>query len=62
MSDRMDTLPIFRRRADDERTVAEREWRAALKPSKPQEACDIGLFGDEVRQRELPIRLDQTRQ
>jgi hypothetical protein len=46
----MDTLPIFRRRAADERIMAEREWKAALKPGKPQEPCDHGLFGDEARQ------------
>jgi hypothetical protein len=46
----MDTLPVFRRRADDERIMAEREWKAGLKPAKPQEPCDHGLFGDEARQ------------
>ena len=46
----METLPVFRRRADDERIVAEREWKAGLKPTKPQEPCDHGLFGDEARQ------------
>jgi hypothetical protein len=53
MNDREETLPVFRRRADDQRTVAEREWKAGLKPSKPQEPCDHGLFGDEVRQLDL---------
>ena len=46
----METLPIFRRRADDVRIVAEREWNAGPKPTKPQEPCDHGLFGDEARQ------------
>ena len=51
----METLPIFRRRADAERIVAEREWKAGLKPTKPQEPCDHGLFGDEARQLDLPM-------
>ena len=54
MKDREETLPIFRRRADDERIVAEREWKAGLKATKPQEPCDHGLFGDEARQLDLP--------
>ena len=53
MNDREETLPVFRRRADDERIVAEREWKAGLKPTKPQEPCDHGLFGDEAKQLEL---------
>ena len=48
MNDREETLPILRRRADDERIVAEGEWKAGLKPTKPQEPCDHGLFGDEA--------------
>ena len=55
MNDREETLSVFRRRADDERIVAEREWKAGLKPTKPQEPCDRGLFGDEARQLDLPM-------
>jgi hypothetical protein len=50
MNDRAETLPVFRRRADDERIVAERKWKAGLKPTKSQKPCDHGLFGDEARQ------------
>jgi hypothetical protein len=55
MNDREEMLPIFRRHADDERELAEREWKAGLKPSKPQEACDHSLFGDEAKQLDLPM-------
>ena len=55
MNDREETLPVFRRRADDERIVAEREWKAGLKPTEPQQPCDHGLFGDEARQLDLPM-------
>jgi hypothetical protein len=30
MNDREEALPVFRRRADDERERAEREWKATL--------------------------------
>jgi hypothetical protein len=39
--------------ATDEKTVAERKWQAGLKPRKPQEACDIGLFSDDADQLDL---------
>jgi len=38
------------RLAADHRTVAERKWRAGLKPAKPQKACDHGLFSDDAAQ------------
>jgi hypothetical protein len=40
-------------RATDEKTVAERKWQAGLKPRKPQEACDVGLFSDEADKLDL---------
>ena len=40
-------------RASDEKTVAERKWQAGLKPAKPQQPCDVGLFGDEMDQVEM---------
>jgi hypothetical protein len=40
-------------RSVDEKTVAERKWLAGLKPSKPQVACDHGLFSDEASQLDL---------
>jgi len=39
--------------AADQKTVAERKWRAGLKPAKPQRACDIGLFSDDAAQLDL---------
>jgi hypothetical protein len=61
MNDREETLPVFRRRADDGRIVAEREWKAGLKPTEPQEPCDHGLFGDEARQLDLSRRRRRSR-
>jgi hypothetical protein len=40
-------------KATNEKTIAERKWQAPLKPSKPQYACDEGLFGDEMDQVEM---------
>lgn len=39
--------------------MLQRKAELPLKPSKPQEACDIGLFGDEAKQIDL---LDLLRQ
>lgn len=39
--------------AHDQRTLAERKWRDGTKPSKPQKACDIGLFSDDAAQLDL---------
>ncbi len=41
--------------ATDQRTIAERKWRAGLKPAKPQKACDHGLFGDSHLQADLDL-------
>ena len=49
----MTPLGIFNPRATDEKTVAERAWRAPLKPPAEQKACDLGLFSDDSKQREL---------
>lgn len=37
----------------DQRTAAEREWRAPLKPPAPQKPCDVGLFSDDADQLDL---------
>ena len=37
----------------DEKTIAERKWRAPLKPKAEQKACDAGLFSDDSKQTEL---------
>jgi hypothetical protein len=37
----------------DQKTVAERKWRAPLKPKAEQKACDLGLFSDDSKQTEL---------
>ena len=34
----------------DQKTVAERKWSSGLKPNKPQQACDVGLFSDDSKQ------------
>lgn len=45
-------LPL-NRLATDQRVVAERQWRAGLKPRKPQLPADHGLFSDEASQLDL---------
>jgi hypothetical protein len=40
-------------RATDEKTIAERKWQSGLKPSKPQQPCDVGLFSDDMDQVEM---------
>jgi hypothetical protein len=37
----------------DERTIAQRKWLESLRPTKPQAACDHGLFSDEADQLDL---------
>jgi hypothetical protein len=44
---------VAERFPQDAKTVAERKWRSGLKPSKPQQPCDHGLFGDEHLQMDL---------
>ncbi len=39
--------------ATDQKTVAERKWRAGMKPAKPQLPADHGLFSDEHLQLDL---------
>ncbi len=39
--------------ATDQKTVAERKWRAGMKPRKEQKACDVGLFSDDAAQLDL---------
>ncbi len=48
------------RLATDQKTVAERKWRAGLKPAKPQEPCDIGLFSDDADQLDLVEMFQQS--
>ena len=38
---------------EDERTLAQRQWLASLRPKQEQRACDVGLFSDEHKQAEL---------
>jgi hypothetical protein len=51
--ERPDLQSVLNPRASDEKTVAERKWQAGLKPAKPQQPCDIGLFSDEMDQVEM---------
>ena len=37
----------------DEKTIAERKWRAPKLAAKPQQPCDHGMFGDEKDQLDL---------
>ena len=39
--------------SQDERTIAERKWRAPLKPRADQLPPDIGLFSDDKDQLEM---------
>lgn len=39
--------------AADQKTLAERRWRASTKPTKPQAPCDVGLFSDDRDQLDL---------
>jgi hypothetical protein len=41
------------RLAADQRTFAQRKWQEGLKPSKPQQPCDIGLWSDDGLQLDL---------
>jgi len=45
--------------AQDQRTLAERQWNAGLKPTKPQLPADVGLFGDDHLQLDL-VEMLQT--
>ena len=44
---------ILQRFPADAKVVAERKWAAGLKPAKPQQPCDIGLFSDDANQLDL---------
>ena len=44
-------LPGAERASDA--AMAQRAANAPLKPTKPQRACDTGLFGDSANQKEL---------
>ncbi len=44
---------IMGRLATDQKTVAERKWRAGLKPAKPQKPMDVGLWSDDRLQLDL---------
>jgi hypothetical protein len=39
--------------AQDQRTIAERKWRAPTKARVEQQACDVGLFSDDAMQSDL---------
>jgi len=47
------TMIPLNRLATDQKTIAERKWRSALKPKREQIPCDHGLFSDEMDQLEL---------
>jgi hypothetical protein len=47
-----------RKLQEDQAEVARRRAAAPLKPTAPQAACDLGLFGDEPAQIDL---IDQVR-
>lgn len=38
---------------DDQAGLARRKAAAPLKPVKPQQACDVGLFSDDAMQSDL---------
>lgn len=46
---------LIRDRAGDERVVAMNRWLGPTKARKPQEPCDLGLFGDAHQQQELKL-------
>lgn len=50
---RLGAFDVLNRKADDEKTVAERKWMAPSQAPKPQKACDHGLFGDDKNQTDL---------
>lgn len=52
-SDNQASLPVTNRQAADEKVVAERQWRSPLKVPAPQQPCDIGIFSDDMLQKEL---------
>ena len=45
--------PLLNPLAQDQRTVAERQWRAPVKPRAAQLPCDHGMFSDEMDQIEM---------
>jgi hypothetical protein len=47
------TLDIVNALATDQKTVAERAWRAPSKAPAPQQPCDVGLWSDDAKQAEL---------
>lgn len=40
-------------KAIDEKTIAERNWNEPVKAPVAQRPCDVGLFSDDSKQREL---------
>jgi hypothetical protein len=44
---------IFNHIAADQKTVAERQWQKPTLAPKPQAPCDIGLFSDDSKQKDL---------
>jgi hypothetical protein len=46
-------LGVLNPRNVDEKTVAERKWQAPKKAPADQKPCDVGLFSDDSKQREL---------
>jgi hypothetical protein len=44
---------VFNPRSVDEKAVAEHKWQSPTLAPKPQAPCDIGLFSDDSKQKEL---------
>lgn len=55
----MPSLLALNRLASDQRTIAERKWRAPSQAPKPQKPCDHGLFSDDAAQLDLVEMLQE---
>lgn len=53
MISRSETLAVVNNLATDQKTMAERQWQSSSKAPAPQQACDVGLFGDGHKQTDL---------
>ena len=52
------TAPTFQRMEPDNAGLARIKANSPLKPAKPQEPCDIGLFSDEKDQLDLVSNIE----
>lgn len=48
------------RLATDQRTIAERKWKARTVAGKPQLPCDHGLFSDDQDQLDMGMFMEPT--